>query len=482
MYTVLIAEDELLVRMGIASSVPWSQMDMRVVAETADGEAALDAFHRFHPDIVITDIRMPRIDGLELMRRIRAEDPTCAMIVVTNVEHSSMLEEARRLKAVDFLLKATMKRDDITAAVLKACKSLPEGRGSAALPADNRVLWREYLTTEQMSADSFRERCAQTGSPFFQPYGFVLLHIQSSEHLSHRLYSSLVSLFSHRLGSIDSFLIVELDSIAIALARKPFDLQDMLRRLRELARYVRDNFGESLCFVVQSALPEPDALRKSVGAAMRCIYQPAFFDQPALALDADGAPFFPELLDSAHTLYLFALLSGQTNEYCKCADDISALSRALEDGWTAGKRLGEQILAVLHAASTQTGAHGLVDDIVRAVDRMCQDVRLSMHDGVLAAIDYMQSHISDELPIRQVSEIAGYHPVYFSNLFKRETGMSFSDFLTALRIQRAKELLKSTSLPLQEISCSCGFSDLSYFSYKFKRVVGMAPSQWRSQT
>jgi len=104
-----------------------------------------------------------------------------------------------------------------------------------------------------------------------------------------------------------------------------------------------------------------------------------------------------------------------------------------------------------------------------------------MRPEIRAAIEYIEAHISDELSIRHVSEVAGYHPAYFSNLFKRELGMSYSDFLAGLRIQRAKEMLTGSASSLQQIAEECGFSDLSYFSAKFKRMVGMTPSQWRAK-
>ena len=96
------------------------------------------------------------------------------------------------------------------------------------------------------------------------------------------------------------------------------------------------------------------------------------------------------------------------------------------------------------------------------------------------SLEYIEAHIAEKISIRQVSETVGYHPNYFSNLFKREIGMSFSDFLNVLRIQRAKELLKSGNLSLQEIASRCGFADLSYFSAKFKSTTGMSPSKWRT--
>lgn len=409
MYTILIAEDELLVRMGIASSVPWEQMNMRVVAETSDGESALKAFHQYHPDIIITDIRMPHIDGLELVRKIREEDKDCAIIIVTNVENSTTVEKMRAMGVSEFLLKATMKRDDIAEAVIRARNSLPEGYGSDSMPLDNHSLWKEFLTSH-MSPENFHLRCVQENSAYFRPEGFIVLHIKSDKHTSHRLIKSLISLFSHQLDEENSFCVVELGNDAIALARKSFDSDLMMRNLSNLARYIRNNFDTDLCFVIQPHLTQMNEIRIRMETALNFTSHTFFFDESVLLLDAMGNPDFGRLKASVRAL---------------------------------------------HHNST--------------------------HPAILNAIEYMEEHIADKLSIRQVSDIVGYHPTYFSNLFKQETGLSYSDFLTALRIQHAKDLLRRSTSSLQEIADLCGFNDLSYFSNKFKHATGITPSQWRSQ-
>lgn len=480
MYTVLIAEDELLVRMGIASSVPWAQMEMRVVAETADGAAAWEAFGKYHPDIVITDIRMPKLDGIELLKRIREEDKDCAVIIVTNVEHGPALEEARRLGIADVLIKAAMKRDDITDAVLRARDSLPEGRGSEAQPEDNEELWREFLLGSGMSRNAFKEKCAQANAAFFEPKGFAFLHIRASERMSHRLKTSLVNLFAHRLGGNENFCIVGLENGVAALARDEYDGERVERLLRELGRYVRDNFGEELSFVARCGDYGLDMLRTGLEQAARYVREDAFFDRNVLRMDKNGAPEFLRLTEAVQALRRCMPLGAKGAALAGYGDELARLPEELSHSWRSGLEHGERMLERLGHPAGFDGVHALVSALAQAALQAADEMHASMRPEIRAAIDYIESHIADELSIRHVSEIAGYHPAYFSNLFKRELGMSYSDFLAGLRIQRAKEMLAGSS-SLQQIAEECGFSDLSYFSAKFKRMVGMTPSQWRTK-
>lgn len=481
MYTVLIAEDELLVRMGIASAVPWAQMNMRVVAETADGETAWNAFRQYKPDIIITDIRMPRINGLELIRKIRQEDAECAIIVVTNVEHEETLEKARELGIAGFLLKATMRQNDIADMVLKVRDTLPEGRGSHAALTDNFDLWREFLTSVSMTPEDLSLRCEQENAAFFQPEGFVFLHILNNERLSHRLANSLISSFAHRLGLENSFCVIDMGNDAIALSRKSFSPQPMMRNLSDLAQYVRNHFDSELCFVMWPYPSKTGDLRARMATARRYTKHTFFFDEPTLLLDNSGRPDFEKLNKAVKALDYCKILSPQMYGGLKCADLIASLPQALLNDWQLGMSLGAQILSEFGAPQVFSGVHSMIGAVTQEVEQAIRHMKVFQHPSILAAIEYMEEHISDKLTIRQVSERVGYHPVYFSNLFKQEAGLSYSDFLTALRIQYAKELLKSGNTPLHEIADQCGFADLAYFSNKFKRVTGMSPSQWRSK-
>ena len=121
MLTALIAEDELLVKIGISSCVPWAELNVAVVGEASDGMEAWELFQKYRPDIIILDLLMPGLNGIELLQRIRAVDRHCAVIVVTNVDEEGLLEEVQQLGVTQILPKISMKRDDISAAVRMAC-------------------------------------------------------------------------------------------------------------------------------------------------------------------------------------------------------------------------------------------------------------------------------------------------------------------------------------------------------------------------
>ena len=112
MYRVLIAEDEVFVRLGLKMSVEWEKMDMRVIADAANGQQAWDIYEKEHPDIILTDIRMPVMDGMELIRRIRERDRETRIVILSCLEEFQLVREAISMGVSDYILKLTMTPED----------------------------------------------------------------------------------------------------------------------------------------------------------------------------------------------------------------------------------------------------------------------------------------------------------------------------------------------------------------------------------
>ena len=198
MLTALIAEDEMLVRMGISSSVPWSELNIAVVGEARDGQEAWELYQKYRPDIVILDLLMPKMNGIELLERIRRADPRCAAIVVTSVDQSETLDRIRGLGISAILHKMTMKRDDINEAVRKVCDALRPARSDSSPSAmREKQAWEDFLFGSAPDDSSFEAQ------------GMIGIRLFPNDKLTPTLRHSLSMLIAKRLGDPEAYVPVD---------------------------------------------------------------------------------------------------------------------------------------------------------------------------------------------------------------------------------------------------------------------------------
>ncbi|MDO5423546.1 MAG: helix-turn-helix domain-containing protein [Eubacteriales bacterium] len=149
MYKVLFAEDELLVRLGLQNSIPWGDFGMELTAQADNGITAYELYQKIRPDVVITDIRMEGMDGYELIRKIREEDPECAIVVISCLDDFETLRKMIPMKIIGYILKASMSMEEIFGVLRETQEYLRSiGRTGEEAPKESRSL-------EQRLADCF---------------------------------------------------------------------------------------------------------------------------------------------------------------------------------------------------------------------------------------------------------------------------------------------------------------------------------------
>ncbi|MBQ9156249.1 MAG: response regulator [Eubacterium sp.] len=381
MLTALIAEDELLVRIGIASCVPWTQMGIVLVGEAEDGDEAWRLYQKHHPDILIADIRMPGISGLTLLQKIREEDSDCKVIVVTNVEDDAALNEVKQLGVSRILLKASMKKEDIRAAVDYVCQTIPKDDAGQAGPYQTEKIWENLLRNRTVKAP-------------YKVYGMTVFKAFPDERLTDTLESSVCNLMIHRLGEPDRYDLLTKDSCRILIWKEPPLKTASPDVFMGLARYVRDHFQIRIGLVsIYEEIPF-DRISSLVRRCVSLLSYPHLFESVILTLDANGNN---------------------------------------------------------------------------------QNVRPKIRQ----ALEYVSTHLHEELSLEQVSRVVGYEPTYFSRLFSKEMGFHYSDYLLMARMIYAQEMLLTGEAAIGEVSRRCGFSDAAYFSRRFRMFCGMTPRQWR---
>ena len=468
MLTALIAEDELLVRMGICSSVPWSQLDIAVVGEAGDGMEAWALYQKYRPDIVVLDLLMPGMNGVELLRKIRANDRRCAVIVVTNVYEGQTLDEAVGLGVSGILQKMTMKRDDIYESVRNACQALrPERDNASARAADEKQAWEDFLFG--------------TGSDHtsFEAQNLIGFRIFPDDRLTPAMQRSLTELFFKRLGEPEAYVHITRESCELLILREQPEKVVSERALMDIARYIQDNFHVGLGVTTLLAPLQNDRLPGMARRFVRLLHEPRLFDRSVLVLDGNGK-YCNERLETLRSAFAIRM------PVCKDRDAILALKiqldqypGELEDGFKRLLKDAAPLLKSLNLPASQPGLWGMTQGICENAEERLNQASPKIREEIYRAMAYLQTHLTENIQRDQIGKIVNYDSAYFSKRFKTELGMSYTDYLFHVRMLRAQELLSETDMPISDIVTQCGYTDFSYFSGRFRQFCGVTPHEWR---
>ncbi len=503
MHTVLIAEDEMLVRIGLSTSIDWEKLKLRLVAECANGQSAFESFRQHRPDIVITDIRMPSLDGLSLIKRIRQEDKRCAIIVITCMADFETLHEAMQYDISAYLVKATMTRDKIQEALLKVKSQLPKPEeDQEAEEALRRVrlaggLLTDYALTRRLSAAQYLQGLSNAGYATPCPPCFLIAHIQEKE-ATPLVRQYVQRMLLERLSQPMTTLCASAQQMILLLLPKLSEqaLHILPSALNDIAGYSSANFGAQLRFVYCPSLPGWEALPSLLDRAHILQSRGYLMDSSLLHMDAIGEVADPDIAAWLEELKANALkwnlLPSLRGEQARLIDQIRfSLNKGRVEVLDSLYAF-TSFLAKNNPAITSQMLSACHENLQKAVSFRSMMAILNAQLGCVSpagdtvfsekireAVSFLTEHLSDDLTLSRMAMSIHVSPGYFSTLLKQETGMRFSEFVADLRIRKSKSLLIDQSLPVNEVAQQCGFSDITYFSRFFKKQTGLSPSQWR---
>jgi len=397
MWKVLIADDEPKVRRGLRATIEQSESDMMVVAEAEDGQSALTAVKEARPDILLVDIRMPFVDGLQLIEQINAHTRDCVIVVVTGHDEFEYAKRALQLRVFDFILKPISQEHLIE--VLKRARLELE-----ALRKQNRyVAWaRDQL---ERNLPAIREEFIQK---------WVTGRLSQSE--------------------IDD----QLDFLGIDFGLAPGMI---------VVRIVERGVGTA-------AARQHD--RHLASLVIRNI--------------------LTDTLEEFHPTYVFQ------DDY----DDIVALtSSSGGEAWVdalpriRSKAADSKIAEVIVAQASVSGG---MPALPETYDLLVAEVS---DQGATSSIVLKVNSFLEEnyrrhsLTLEETAGAMKLSPGYLSRVLKQQTGLSFVDYLTRLRATKAAQVMLDPSVKIYEVAESVGFASQHYFSRAFKRVLGLAPVDYR---
>ena len=501
MYKVCFADDEPIVCQVMANIVDWERLSYRIAGTASDGQEALELYERTKPDLMIMDIKMPGMDGLECMRRIREKDKKVRIILLTAVDSFESAQRALNLGANGYLLKP-VNRAEINRLVEKLTEECAaqgdDTRGSLSrrLSRELRGLctagegaiefdWNasalaqgsdglldlfchpgpqqteEKISTEVEHLVEFLDSLGVKADGMWQEPGHVLL---AASALPERLHTAIASYLS-RLPGGAVWLVYQLSGPAGSLA--PDQLAHMLRLNRTHSFYGTET--SSRMFLT--------------GEEGRLELSPAETDTLVFRLlqEAETDPL-NRFLDDLFRETAARLVSPRRLQSL-CCDLVLRLQGQIGQIGFSGEEAGgeinsEQFFACKNAQELRRCTLSAAKRLLYGV-RQQEDYSRNRAIILKANAFALERYADPSFSLEETANFVGLSKNYFTRFYSRETGIGFWSYVTRLRIDKAKLLLETSSLPMAEICARVGYDDVSYFSHRFKSLEGMSPRKFR---
>ncbi len=524
-YRVLLADDEEEIRTGISRKIDWASLGLALVGEAGNGEEALELAEQLRPDVVLTDIKMPFLDGLELCRRLRVSLPGARLVVFSGFDDFEYARQAMSMGVSEYILKP-INAPELRQVLEKLREQLDRQRlerrdmetlrrrYEESLPV-LRELFYTRLLSGQLRPEQVQDRAARYEIDLPQGLWTVaLVHVdgpgdegERDELLLLSVQSFLEKHFALEGCAARVVLYGDMAALLVHLDRED-RLYPLLEELERLSRLSQSYLGLRLTTGVGLPCRGPEELNHSAGGARSALDYRVLAGGSRVIYIGDlepqsaAAPSFEEedqrVLSAAVKLgareqaeavvrELMERLRRASLSQCDLflLEVVTCLVRLARSGGLAVEEVfGEGFtgaVSVSGFSSLEELGSWLGERCGRLHDLLGWRRSDSTWQMVERAKDYIAGHYTDEqLSVEALCSHIHLSPTYFSTLFKREVGMSFTAYVTKVRMDEAARLLRETDEKTYRIAEATGFSDPNYFSYVFKRHFGLSPSKFRA--
>ncbi|WP_284645165.1 response regulator [Paenibacillus silviterrae] len=537
---IIIVDDEAQIRRWIELLVRKIELPVHIVAMCSNGKEALDACITGDVDIVITDIKMPVMDGIELIHRVKEVRPSIPFLILSSYSEFHYATEALKAGANDYLLKAEITAPGLAEALSKLWSGVEKERNrelelsrlkntlNGNQYAIRSFYFAELLKGKMAAIQEFDERMS-TLRIRLNRNRIVLMAIRSDDRTEGRTSDSVKIadpdlLDSAVINIIDETLLTEAGSGCSFVYEQGFYIAVFNyehwkgRTLREItlqyahriAGYVSGYLGLSVSIGISLPSLDISGLGQQLQEASRALHHKLFYGRRTISWYSDEPVSVQSAAPGSGHLYL---------ERLSAELERGQFVQALESLRDALKQVGEAMLwsekevkafcvecafLMQRTLRKHNPSSGLFmgpeaphEEIAQLVtfeqvsswllsrfERDMKEVKESQpaySEAIRKVCEYMKTQYSQEVSLQQAAHYVHLNRNYLSELFKKETGISFNDYLTQIRIEKAKELLLKGETKIGLLAEQIGYPDGSYMSKVFKKVTGMTPMEFKQR-
>lgn len=506
MYHILIVDDEPIVREGIRELIDWEAYNFTIQAEASDGRDGLEKIMSLQPELVLVDIKMPGLSGMDMICEARKQGFGGTFIILTGYSDFDYAKSAISLGVRGYLLKP-IDEDELLEMIILTGKELNERKkkeeyfNSSITRAKKEVLRRlmtQRFEESTMPAEVAMSRVNLEYSCFcvvIAKYGELLPNGPAvGESLREEMLRTLVS----GLGAMETVL--EDDHVMLIVKGKPYEKVYQILRENNNRLKARDGFG----FYV--AVGQTVSTWKDLSFSYECAkfllkYEFLYLKEGIVSIDIlqNGElgfiENFVERLGNMIEVGDKEGIKGVLEQYEKhfkasvvkesevkmvISQNMILLHNNLSKRYEESKKnfptISEISVSLLQANSIQE----LIKSVYLFACDMSDMIGNTSSDNVIKRMyAYMEKNFDKDLKLENIAKMFNYNSAYLGKVFKKEAGESFNVALDCIRIENAKSLLQTTDMKVYQVSERVGFSNIDYFCAKFKKYVGVSPKEYK---
>jgi len=478
MYKVMIVDDESWAIRGIRNAFDWDKHGFEIIGQFTSAFKAWEAIREKKPDLVFTDIRMPDISGLDLMKRAKAHDPDIEFVIVSGYAEFEYAQEALRCGALNYFLKP-LDIDIADPFIAKLAMHFSERSAARnhllldALTSPNDDEIKRYLPLPDGANECYYQVLSIDFDSESKEVG-KLLSLEDKPVYAMEVEAGtrkkLVVLMTEHKACLEGHwhgLVVKNTGIhTIGVSGISSQLTHMNKLIKQADLSASQAFLDEASGVVHYE-PKVHLVKPCIDGIYRIIRDNQFDDIDAYV--SGLREYFAEHhLGMSEVVYLWNQAVGIL---------INAYSEKLKDMELEFLNYSEIKERFEHFESLCSFLHDILDSIRQGNSRSLQEGDiLSCFNRLVAYID---NHYEQKLYLKDLSARFFINQVYCCQLFKRNLGKTFSEYVSELRIKKARALLKQTDLSIEEIAIKTGYVEYYYFNKVFKKHCGITPTKFR---
>jgi len=531
---ILIVDDEKPARALLRRTLPWDELGYEICGEARNGQQGFEMYEQLKPDVIITDIEMPVMSGLDLIRKIRETDTEQSFIVLSCYEDFSYARESIQLNVVDYIIKDLLNPKDLFLLLEGIREKLTNEWEKQIIKSSEfsaQIKEKRIITGKKLKEAILRNRSDEVEfiikMDSKMDYYIFLVSIddyfardfkyekQSNELLKNKykemLYSNITTennvdgvIYTAYMGKGKAFCLVSIN---------PIKSENLLsQKLMKIANHIRflfskDEKNHTLSISFGSKFNDPSNLIKQYNEAFNAMQYRMFLGK---GKNISTGSVFPKITNISETFIINKVskirsaLENEDNERVKTL--INQLYMENLSGFMQYNFLKEVNGKLFYLLSTYCSRKHvsykqlfsvnylpthLVDsfDTVSEVslwfgNYFAKTILLSQNQShysrhIEDAINYITDNCSSSISLNDISEALNIHKVYLSRLFKEEVGMTLSKYILGERMKIAKDLINQTNLKLYEIAEKVGYTNAQHFIVSFKKNEGITPREYR---